>query len=272
MTGEEQAESTKTNGGDGGAAAAAVGGKVENGTATKLTNDCTSNDHDLKKRAVADDNDEEEHDQNGEDDNKKKDEAVPSSSKVAKKDLGSKFPSLAKYFAVGNADVDGNTTSIDVVALYFAAGWCPDCSKEVTPAIGKISEAAVADDIKCKIVWIGSDNSEQEIVDSIPNNSTIDHVPFDNVEERANMKRHFGVCASKEREQLGMSTEQRKHGLPTLIVIDARTQRILTENGVDTLFAVTTKSEQEGGAHEAKKSTIMKTPVDVLKSWKAMMV
>lgn len=198
------------------------------------------------------------------------DDVAAPAAKQVKEDLEAKFPSLARYFGRQQQGAGG----VDIVGLYFAAGWCPDCSTAVTPAVGQVAAAAAReareggdeDVAKAKIVWVGSDRSEKEIVESKPNDS-VDHVPYGSAEERAALKRHFGTCASKEREELGMSVDQRKHGLPTLILIDAKTQSILTEDGVDTLLV----TDDGGNEMGEKKTPTARSSVAVLKAWKALL-
>ena len=62
-------------------------------------------------------------------------------------------------------------------------------------------------------------------------------VPFENVDERSNLKRHFGACAAKEVSVLEMSPEDRKSGIPTLILLQKATGKLLTRDGVDDMMA-----------------------------------
>jgi hypothetical protein len=81
-------------------------------------------------------------------------------------------------------------------------------------------------------VYVSSDNSGQQMMDVYNNqHGKWGMIPFDNYEERSNIKKHFGVCAGKEAIGLGMMTT-RKYGIPTLILIDCSTQEILTYDGV----------------------------------------
>lgn len=49
---------------------------------------------------------------------------------------------------------------------------------------------------------------------------------------RADLKRRYGVCAGSERSQLGMSSADRKGGVPTLVVLRASDGTLLTMDGV----------------------------------------
>ena len=57
-------------------------------------------------------------------------------------------------------------------------------------------------------------------------------VPFNSV-ERNELKRKFGVCAGKEVRELGLTPDGRKFGIPTLILIDSKSEEVLSFNGVD---------------------------------------
>ena len=135
-------------------------------------------------------------------------------------------------------------SSSPLLALYFASSWCPDCTG-VTPIVNHVflksqpqDEGKVFD-----LVYVSSDNDEEQLKGNVPSPKW-SLVPFDSVEERANLKRHFGACASKEVEGLGMKPEDRKSGLPTLILLDCKTGKVITRDGVDDITA-------EGGGDAA---------------------
>lgn len=132
------------------------------------------------------------------------------------KELSTKFPSLPL-----------ENSTVPLMGLLFAASWCDDCEM----AMPIIKEFAAANTNDIQFVYIASDKTEEEMKQFVP--STFEVVPFENEEERSSLKRHFGACAAKEREPLGMSEQDRKHGIPTLIVLDTATGTIVTSNGVD---------------------------------------
>ena len=66
-----------------------------------------------------------------------------------------------------------------------------------------------------------------------------DSIPFENEEERSNLKRCFGICAKKEMENLGMTSEQRKGGIPTLVVFDKTTSVVLSKDAIPDLMGDT---------------------------------
>ncbi len=64
-------------------------------------------------------------------------------------------------------------------------------------------------------------------------------IPFKQEEEQSNLKRHFGACASKETEGLGMKTEDRKSGIPTLLLLEKITGNVLTRDAVSDVMGDT---------------------------------
>jgi nucleoredoxin len=133
-------------------------------------------------------------------------------------ELSDRFPSLPQQ---GDAPLLG---------LYFAASWCPDCTA-ATAAIGTFASANKND---LQVVYISSDSSETQLKEYVPSSYLV--VPFDCEEERADLKRYFGACAAKEREPLGMTPEERKFGIPTLIVLERATGRVATSGGVEAIM------------------------------------
>lgn len=111
-----------------------------------------------------------------------------------------------------------------IIGLLFAAGWCPDCTN-VVPAVGKIASSQSL----VEVVYVGSDQSEEELLKFKP--PALKHIPIAAAQERSDLKRMFSTCAAKERSSLGISN--RKNGIPTLILLESATGRILTEAGVD---------------------------------------
>ena len=146
----------------------------------------------------------------------KKDGDNGDSSPSTLKELASRFPSLPL-----------ESSSVPFLGLYFAASWCSDVQK-ATPAVDKFCSEH-KDNVH--VVYVASDTTEQEMKDFVP--SCMSAIPFDCTDERANLKRRFGTCAGKEREQLGITTEERKHGIPTLIILDTSTGNTVTADGVD---------------------------------------
>jgi hypothetical protein len=78
---------------------------------------------------------------------------------------------------------------------------------------------------------VSSDSTEEQMLGYKP--TVFPHIPFDS-QDRADLKLHFSTAAKKEMQDLGMT--DRKHGTPTLILIDTAKERILTEDGCDTFM------------------------------------
>jgi thiol-disulfide isomerase/thioredoxin len=122
-----------------------------------------------------------------------------------------------------------------VIGLPFAAKWCPDCTN-VVPAIGKVMEVPVAADVSTTAkatddnknwlqkIYVSSDVDELSIQQFKPKH--ILHVPFDAIMERTKLKQKFAVCAAKE-------ITTRRHGIPTLLLLNAALGNVRSETGVD---------------------------------------
>jgi hypothetical protein len=120
-------------------------------------------------------------------------------------------------------------TTQPILGVLFAAAWCPDCT-DVVPAIGKLL-ATIPDQSVIEIYYVSSDTNESELHHFVPKSIRV--IPFGGhgAQQRADLKRHFQVCAQKEMNDLGISV--RKSGIPTLLLIETTTGRILTEQGVE---------------------------------------
>mmetsp|Transcript_27494 Transcript_27494/g.36515 ORF Transcript_27494/g.36515 Transcript_27494/m.36515 type:complete len:120 (-) Transcript_27494:147-506(-) len=84
-----------------------------------------------------------------------------------------------------------------------------------------------------EVVYISSDMSKEQMEQAMSSNhGPWGSIPFDNVEERSNVKRNFGVCAAKEMKELQMDGPgQRKFGIPTIILINCETEEVMTTDG-----------------------------------------
>jgi thiol-disulfide isomerase/thioredoxin len=117
-----------------------------------------------------------------------------------------------------------------LVGLYFAASWCPDCA-DVTPAVANVAKAM--DEI-WNVVYIASDSTKTQMESYVP--TSFIPLPFENEQERSKIKKHFGVCAAKEIATLGMSPVDRKSGIPTLIVLETSTGKVISTKGVEEIM------------------------------------
>ena len=125
----------------------------------------------------------------------------------------------------------GASSPPQMIGLLFAAKWCPDCTN-VVPAIGKVIDAVAngeEDRDWFKVIYISSDTDEMSIQQFKP--SSMLHIPHSAVEERTRIKQRYSTCAAKEMSALQIPL--RKNGIPTLLLLNAMTGTILSENGVD---------------------------------------
>jgi hypothetical protein len=120
-----------------------------------------------------------------------------------------------------------------LVLLYFAASWCP-MSTPISIALDKAfgrGDILLTRNGKKKtlaIVYVSSDETLEEYKEYTRKRQWLP-IPFDSPDKN-NIKRHFATCAHRELEELHFD---RKHEIPTGIVIDSRTQGIITTNGAD---------------------------------------
>jgi hypothetical protein len=140
------------------------------------------------------------------------------------------FPSL--QYALQNSKL---------VGIYFGAAWCP-MTTPVTellnthfkdlilapPAPGEGTPSSPASHHEgLSIVYVSSDTDEAAASEYLrPNWMSL---PFA-TSERADVKRHFLTCAKREMKEL--SIKERKHDIPTLIIVDGASQQVLTYHGV----------------------------------------
>ena len=87
-------------------------------------------------------------------------------------------------------------------------------------------------DGKFQVVYVSSDRNEEEMTETFNSaHGSWNCVPFDSA-DRNGMKRHFGACAGKEVRELGLAQGERKYGIPTLIIIDSKSEEVLSYEGV----------------------------------------
>lgn len=123
----------------------------------------------------------------------------------------------------------------DLLAIYFAASWCPMS----TPISHALDEAFGNKDIlltaeggsrsTLSIVYVSSDETKEEYDEYLNHGRDWIAVPFESP-QISQLKRHFSTCARRELGDLGID---RKHEIPTIIVIDSQTQGIITTSGAD---------------------------------------
>ncbi|CAI5734077.1 unnamed protein product [Peronospora farinosa] len=119
-----------------------------------------------------------------------------------------------------------------VLALYFAADWCPDC-RAFQPILNRFYETTCH---SLDLVFVGSDASaKDQLAHFKDKQGPWWMVPFDG-ETRTQLKRRYGICAAAEVTEL--SPIIRKGGIPTLVVI--------RHNGEVVDFYAADKIEREG--------------------------
>ena len=177
---------------------------------------------------------------------------------AAKKSDATTVPAVVSLSLLEELHVSSSSSTSSktrpILGLLFAASWCPDCnaSSGVVSAVGRV--AAEHSRTVLDLVYVSSDTSEAELLQFKP--QSMRHVPFDNVELRTALKRQFRTCASREVGDVlvsgGGHVLQRVHGIPTLILLDTATGRVLTTNGVEDVMNAD-------------------SPSQVLRKWKGML-
>jgi thiol-disulfide isomerase/thioredoxin len=148
------------------------------------------------------------------------------------------YPSLSGAF--NSCSSSSSSSSADgLVGILFAAGWCDDC-QEFVPRLRKFVELnqkleREGQDGSLRsftVMYVSSDRSREEMDRFKPTRWL--EVPYEQAQERTQLKRHFGACAKKELDDanLGMTVHDRRHGIPTLVLVEASTGRIVSEIGV----------------------------------------
>jgi len=124
----------------------------------------------------------------------------------------------------------GNTSSCPApfTLLLFASSWCPDCTP-VVPLLSRFYTAANAGEKKIGGVYVSSDRTD----DAIRKHASLlpsDFVTVPTLEDRSGLKKLFGACAGSEVS--GLPGIQRRFGIPTIIVIETATEKVVSEDGV----------------------------------------
>ncbi len=147
-------------------------------------------------------------------------------------DVGSQRTSLplSKF-----SDLSYTFENSDLVALYFAAAWCPmstPVSLLLDTIFGDNDTLLNLDGTRksLSIVYISSDKTIDEFNKFVHNRNWVS-VPYESP-QRTLLKRHFSTCAQSELVELGID---RMYEIPTIIVIDSATHGIITFDGVKDL-------------------------------------
>lgn len=101
----------------------------------------------------------------------------------------------------------------DVLALYFSAHWCPPC-KGFTPKLSETYEKVVAAGKKMGVIFVSSDNSPSEFRDYF-----------------GSMPKSWGAIPSGDKRKGVLSKLFDVEGIPTLVILDAKTGAVINANG-----------------------------------------
>lgn len=126
--------------------------------------------------------------------------------------------------------------SSGLVALYFAASWCPE-SEPITELLADTFTPDMLGQIdnetgnsSFEIVYVSSDDNIDQVERYISPKWKWKIIPYESESnERTGLKRYFKTCAAREASALEVD---RKNGIPTLIIIDGKTHAVLTSDGV----------------------------------------
>lgn len=99
------------------------------------------------------------------------------------------------------------------VGLYFSAHWCPPC-KMFTPKLGEVYESLLKDGKPFEVVFISSDRSEEDFNSYFEEQANWLALPFADRDRKAAVSNRFKV-----------------RGIPTLVILDGDTGKIINENG-----------------------------------------
>jgi nucleoredoxin len=114
---------------------------------------------------------------------------------------------------------DGTAISTDdaldskaVVGLYFSAHWCPPC-RGFTPDLSKRYTALKEAGKDFELVFVSSDKTEEEF-NEYHSSMTFLALPYEKRQEKAKLSKKFKVS-----------------GIPTLVFVDAKTGKLITDEG-----------------------------------------
>ena len=99
------------------------------------------------------------------------------------------------------------------VALYFAAGWCPMCTR-FEPSLMQFVQACEDSGKPVELVYVSSDKSVADQVARVKALNNMLAVPFD---KAAAFKTKYRIWSGSETPQFG---RDRRSGVPALVVLD----------------------------------------------------
>uniref|UniRef100_A0A7S4A8V4 Thioredoxin-like fold domain-containing protein n=1 Tax=Pseudo-nitzschia australis TaxID=44445 RepID=A0A7S4A8V4_9STRA len=135
---------------------------------------------------------------------------------------------ISKHLAVVTKAVDAASPA-PIIALYYAASWCPDCVAS-KPYVSEIFKTQADGEKLFDLVYISSDNDSDQMKGEMEEGW--DCIEFEKQDDRSDLKKFFGVCAHKEMKALGITSEQRKGGIPTLVLINKANSGVLSSDAI----------------------------------------
>ncbi|KAL3928404.1 MAG: hypothetical protein SGBAC_012667 [Bacillariaceae sp.] len=100
------------------------------------------------------------------------------------------------------------------VALYFAAGWCPMCTRAFEPSLETFRQACEESNKPVEFLYVSSDK-DSDTAKKRATELNMKMVPFG--EMSAKLKKDYNIWAGSEALQFGFG---RRSGVPAIVVLD----------------------------------------------------
>merc|ERR1740139_555196 len=132
-----------------------------------------------------------------------------------------------------------------IIALYFSASWCPPC-KAFTPKLCEFYKAAKSNGLE--IIFMSSDKDKSSF-DAYFSKMPWLAIPFESLNKVKNI-----------------SSKLKIRGIPSLIILDAKTGNFISSNGRNDVASVVGKSEASVKELIESWEATESTPLDLTKS------
>jgi len=106
------------------------------------------------------------------------------------------------------------------VALYFAAGWCPMCTRAFEPSLETFRQACEESNKPVEFLYVSSDK-DSDTATQRATELNMKMVPFG--ETSAKLKKDYTIWAGSEALQFGFG---RRSGVPAIVVLDKAGQEL----------------------------------------------